>query len=449
MGFLSARFEMKCYAERTELQPGASETGPTMISLKAQITTLRSVMLALAAIQLATAASLTLVPLVLAEIGASQEAASLAAAAYSAGFLLGCFVVSQSIADFGHIRAFAAAAAIATGGAILFSTSGSVPVLLFLRFMIGLATASLFAIGDAWINETAAPSARGRVLSVYALVIGIVAVGSQAMVFVTPEDISEIFTVVSLIYCFAIIVITTTKKDPPKVGSKIVLRIKGVITDSPSAAAGAFASGIVTTTILSVMPFLAAELGMIATDVAIIVALIYVGRLIFQYPLGALSDRVDRRMVILIASCTVTVALLAAAFFSDQSYAGERLDFQTLEFFVLAVILIALGGSLLTIYSVLVAHALDRTVPVFVSSTAVTMLFIWTIGSIVGPLIASAATSIFGDAALNWLNFLVFLAFSAFVGLRIKQTEATTAAERARHVSAMTTSTELVPEQKR
>ena len=335
-----------------------------ILSLNSQILTLRSVFIAVSGIQLATAASGTLVPLVFAEIGASQEAASLAAAAYSAGFLIGCFVVSRSIADFGHIRAFAAASAFATGGAVLFSTADSAAFLILLRFITGIATASLFAIGDAWINEAAEESTRGRVLSSYAMVIGLVAVGSQAMVFIMPDDISEIFSIVSLLYCFSIIAITTSRNDAPQTGTKIVLRLKGLFKDSPAAAVGAFVSGVVTTTILSVAPFNAAKLGILATDIAIVIALIYLGRVLFQYPLGALSDRVDRRKIILIAASIASIVLLAMAILADPDYTAEKFDLFTVGFLIFAVIMVLLGGSLLTLYSILVAHALDRTVPV-------------------------------------------------------------------------------------
>ncbi len=419
------------------------------MSLNVQILTLRSVFIAMAGIQLATAASGTLVPLVFSEIGASQEAASFAASAYSAGFLLGCFVVSRFIADVGHIRAFSAFAAIATSAALLFSLTHATAFLILLRFLVGLSTASLFAIGDAWINETAEGSSRGRVLSVYAIVVGLVAVGSQAMVFLTPDDISQIFAAVSLLYCFSIVVIATTRTNPPDTGTRITLRIKGLFADSPAAALGAFAVGIVTTNILNVAPFGAAQLGIDAKDIAIVIATIYLGRVLFQYPLGSLSDGMDRRVVIMIASMVCAAVLLAMAVLVDPDYVGEKFDYFTFGYFVFSFLMLLLGGSLLTLYSILVAHSLDRTVPVFVSSTAVTMLFVWTLGSIVGPLLASALSSAFGDPAVNWLNFAIMLVFGLFMAARIRQVEPPSAAEQTSHVDAMTTSTEMVPESKR
>ncbi|TCL09558.1 putative MFS family arabinose efflux permease [Shimia isoporae] len=419
------------------------------MSLKAQVSALKSVFVAMAAIQLATSASGTFVPLVFADIGASQEAASFAASAYATGFLLGCFVVSRSIADFGHIRAFAASAAVVTIAAILFSVGSNAAVLIVLRFLVGLATASLFAIGDAWINEAADGQSRGRVLSIYAVVIGIVAVASQGIIFFAEGDLGPVFLVIALLYCASIVVITTTSMSPPDSGKKINLRVRALFQEAPTAAIGALATGVVTTTILNVVPYGAAQLGVQPVDIAISIAAIYLGRVVFQFPLGGLSDRIDRRRVVFGVSLVCAVVLLAMGILSDPDYAPQRFDYASVAFWFFIVLMMLLGGSLLTIYSLIVAHALDRTVPVYISSTSVTMLFVWTVGSIAGPLVASAVTSLLGDSALNWLNFACMGGYAAFVYWRLGRSSPTAKAEQAKRESTLTTSAELAPQSKR
>lgn len=419
------------------------------MALKAQVAALRSVFFAMAAIQLATAASGTFVPLVFSEIGATQEAASLAASAYSSGFLLGCFVVAGSIADFGHIRAFAASAAVACGAAILFAITTNDFALIALRFFVGLSTASIFAIGDAWINETAEGATRGKILSIYAIVVGVVAVASQGMVFLNTSSIGALFLAIALLYCLSIVVISTTHMDPPATGAKINIRLKALLQDSPSAAMGAFATGVVTTTILNVAPFGAAQLGVSTFDIALSIALIYFGRVVFQFPLGALSDRMDRRRVIFVVALVCASVLFVICLLAEPEYSRAGFAYDSLEFALFAAIMVALGGSLLTLYSVLVAHALDRTVPVYISATAVTMLFVWTLGSVAGPLVAGLVTSVLGDSALNWLNFVFMGGFAGFVFWRLRHVPPVEKAEQARGQRVMTTSAELAPETKR
>lgn len=403
----------------------------------------------MAIIQLATAATGTLVPLVFSEIGATQEEASLAASAYSFGFLLGCFVVSKSIADVGHIRAFAAGAAITTATAILLTVTNSIALLIFLRFLGGIATAGLFSIGDAWISASAQKSTRGKVLAFYSVVLGLVSVLSQFLVVAAPDSTRDAFSYVAIAYCGAILLLAITRTAPPDSRSKASVRLRGLLKDAPTAALGVFTIGMVSTTLLSVAPFHAVQLGVVAYDVALIVGLIYLGRVLFQFPLGWISDALDRRIVIFFASAIATVVLLLMALLVDPSYEPEPFNYASTSFFVLCALMVSLGGSLLTLYSVLVAHAVDRTAPVFVSSAAITMLMVWTLGSITGPLLANAITTHFGDTAMHWGNFAVMLAYVVFLGGRIKAADPTPHAEQTKHTGAMPTSTAMAPTKKR
>lgn len=419
----------------------------TPMSLNTQLLTLRSVIVAMAGVQLATAASGTLVPLVFSEIGASQEAVSFAASAYSAGFLVGCFFVAKFIGDIGHIRAFAAAAAITTLAALLFSLVSLTPALILLRLLTGLATAGLFAIGDAWINETAEESTRGRVLSIYAIIIGLVSVGSQVFVVLTPDDVSKTFVFVAVIYCFIIIVIAITRSNPPETGSRADVRVAQLMKNAPAAALGIFAMGFVSTNILSVAPYGAAQLGVETQDIALMIGAIYLGRVLFQYPLGVLSDRIDRRIVILITSLISVVVLVLMTILSDPKYADEPFDYLSFEFGVLIVLLLAFGGSLLALYSLLVSHALDRSEVTQFSSTAVTMLFVWTIASVAGPIVVNGFTIVLGDNALFWVNLVVMLSYTIFLSVRIVFIEPVSDDERIAHVDVVPTSTELAQQE--
>ena len=416
-----------------------------LMSLNAQLLTLRSVIVAMAGVQLATAAAGTLVPLVFAEIGASQEAVSFAASAYSAGFLIGCFFVARFIGDIGHIRTFAAAAAIATLAALLFSLVSLTPVLILLRFLTGLATAGLFAIGDAWINETAEEQTRGRVLSIYAIIVGLVSVGSQLFVVMTPDDVSKTFVFVAVIYCLIIVVIAVTRSNPPDSGARADVKIKPLLENAPAAAYGIFAMGFVSTNILSVAPYGAAQAGVEIQDIAIMIGAIYLGRVVFQYPLGVLSDKMDRRIVILIASLVSVAVLFLMTVLSDPKYAEEPLDYLSVEFGVLIALLLAFGGSLLVLYSLLVSHALDRSDAARFSSTAVTMLFIWTVASVAGPIVVNGFTIVLGDKALFWVNLAVMVSYTVFLIARIVFIEPVSDSDRITHVNVVPTSTEITP----
>ena len=277
----------------------------------------------------------------------------------------------------------------------------------------------MFAIGDAWINETAEESTRGRVLSIHAIVVGLVSVGSQFFVVLVPDDIGETFVMVAIIYCLTIVVIAITRSNPPISGERAIVRMGPVLKSAPAAVVGIFATGFVSTNILNVAPYGAAQVGVEVEDIALMIGAIYFGRVLFQYPIGSLSDKMDRRIVVLATSLVSLAVLFLMAILSDPEYAGEPFDYLTFEFGVVMLLMLGFGGNLLVMYSLLISHALDRSDTTQYSSTAVTMLFIWTIASISGPLIVNAFTIFLGDSAMLWVNFVVMTGFSLFLIVRI------------------------------
>ena len=144
---------------------------------------------------------------------------------------------------------------------------------------------------------------------------------------------------------------------------------------------------------------------------------------------------------------TILLVYLSIAGSGDGS--GYRALIGTRLQLVLLSLFLILGGALLTMYSLLVAHAMDRTVPVYVASTSVTMLFVWTAGGIVGPLLASLVAAAFGNAATSWLLAVLMAGFTLFVAVRITRASASTRAEKTVFVATEATSPEAVPNRKK
>ena len=414
-----------------------------------QLLTLRALFAAMASIQLVTAASGTLVALDFAASGASQEAAALAPAFYSLGFLVGCFRTSRWITQIGHIRSFAAGAAICIASTLIFALTEFVPVLLGVRFTTGLATAALFAIGDAWVSQSADGNSRGRLLAIYAMLLGALSVGSQIMIPVLPDDINVAFVVVSLLYCLAIVILTAARTDPPSAHADASVRLKAVFRDSPTAWLGSFTVGMIATTLLNVGPYRAATQGIDAEEIALAIGALYLGRIVFMYPLGWASDFYDRRRIIVANGCVASAVLLYLSIAGSGDGSGYRADLGTNLQLVLLGLLFVLGGALLTAYSLLVAHAMDRTVPVYVASTTVTLLFVWTMGAVAGPLLASLVSAAFGDEAASWLLTFLMVSYTSYVLFRLKRAKASDRAEKTAFVSTETSSLEVAPSQKK
>lgn len=417
--------------------------------MNSKLLSLRSLFVSVGCIQLATAAMGTLVALQIAEAGGSSEEASWVAAAYSIGFLVGCFYIFGPLARIGYIRAFTAAAALCTICTLLLSATDSLLALLLSRFVTGLATAGLYAIGDAWINDTSDNASRGRTLSIYYIVLGFTSVLSQAFVVLFSGDLDDAYVALAALYSLATVVLALTRTAPPENVGKTTLRIKEAFRDSPIAFSGSFINGFVIALLIYVVPFQASVAGIPSNIIAYVVGAVYLGRILLQLPLGRLSDRSDRRIVIMVASIASALLLFVLSLISQQeklAVMGEAGPILQITVFVGAALL---GGFIMPLYALNVALALDRTVPVYVGATAVTHLFIYTLGSVIGPLVGGGASAAFGGTAILWLSFALMIAISALAGISIRNRERVPAAEAVTLVTAAATSVSMVPETKR
>lgn len=418
------------------------------IGTSQSLLTLRALFVAMAALQLVTATSGTLVALNFAESGASQEAAALAPALYSLGFLIGCFYISGWINRVGHIRSYAAGGAIGLASMLVFALTELVPLLLFVRFTTGLATAGMFAIGDAWISQSAEERSRGRLLAIYAIVLGAMSVCGQMIIPILPGDFDDSFILISLLYCLAIVVLTAARTEPPSVHGSASVRVKELFKEAPTSWIGAFSAGMVATTLLNVSPYRLASQGVDSKEIALAVGALYLGRIIFMYPLGWASDLYDRRKIIFINGSLASVVLTYLSIVGAGDGSGYRDIVGTeLQLFLLCLLMF-LGGALLTMYSLLVAHAMDRVVPVYVASTTVTMLFVWTLGAVAGPLLASLVSATFGEASASWLITFLMASYTLYVAFRIRRASESSRAEKTAFVSTDVTSVEVLPSQK-
>ena len=418
-------------------------------SLDLQLFSLRSLFISVGSIQLASAALGTLVALKIAHEGGSQSEVSLVAASYSMGFLLGCFFIFRPLSRIGHVRAFAAGAALCSLFTLLIAQTESTLVLTVARFVTGLATAGLFAIGDSWINDTAVPAMRGRILSIYYVILGVSSVMSQTFIVFYEGETTNTFVIMATLYNIAIVVLAATRTTPPKLADKANLRIRGAFKEARISVVGAFTNGFILALILYVVPYEASVGGLDPQTIALLIGGFYIGRVLLQVPLGRASDRGDRRIVIVAASLATSALLFVLAYLGQGEGFAVRGDAGIGAQIIAVCGCILLGGTIMPLYSLLVAHAMDRTVPVYVSSTAVTLLFIYTVGSVAGPLVASVVAIGFGNDAIFWLSFGLMVATTIYSAAQIPRTERTPIAEMAVSVATTQTSVAMTQKEKR
>jgi len=348
----------------------------------------------------------TFVPVRLDLEGVSPDAVGLVVTAYAAGMLLGCLFSGHAIRRVGHIRAFATFAAAGTISALLLSAWATVPAWFGLRLLGGFCTTGIFIAAQAWLNEVTWSERRGRVMALFYLAYT-VSIGLGALIMRhVAADTTTPFLLLAGLYAAAVLPVALTRLETPPPPERIAVRLSQVWRISPVGLIGAFASGSLGMTMVGVGPMYGTAIGLDAADIALTIAALQGGNLVIQWPLGWLSDRLDRRHVI--AGAAAAVALVSVAILATG---GTSL--------LALVFLFGLWGGLAeSIYAVSTAHANDRTASgdyVVVSSTVLVM---WATGSTLGPLLATAAMRGFGPAGI-WLFFItVSASFALFVAWR-------------------------------
>lgn len=342
-----------------------------------------------------------LVPIRLTEAGLSADRVGLVVAASAVGFLAGCLVVGRLIRLVGHIRAFSAFAAASCLAGLALPWTIGLPGWVLLRLAMGFCSAGLFMVAESWLNELTPRHLRGRILTSYVIVI-MLALGAGQLL-LTVVDTSDVlpFVLASAAFTLALIPVTLTRSRHPSVPHRIRPILGKAYRNSPVGAVGCVVVGLVAATLQGVAPVWGVQRGFSTAEIATLMAATQIGGLLCQWPLGWLSDRIDRRWVILGAAlCTVVAAVGSVA-------AGS---------FGMLVALFALwGGMAEAIYPLSVAHANDHAKPQDYVPLAGTLLILWSIGSSAGPLAATVAMDRFGPDALFVYVAVLVGAFAGFV----------------------------------
>jgi MFS family permease len=329
-------------------------------------------------------------PLAFVTLGHSRTEYGLVASAYSAGFMLGAMVATQLLARIGHIRVYAACAAIFAVATLGLHFVGDVWSWGVARMIAGVAVALMFAVIESWLAFSVSSGARGEVMSVYmvltkaALAIGPFLALNYDTEAVEPWMIAASLAAISMVpICFT----STAQPDPPKAQP---LALVEQFATAPAAVISCFGAGLVNGGVMALAPLYAAQhYG--APAAAEFYSSAYVGSLLLQWPAGRISDRLDRRLVIAALCIIATATAFALALWS-----GRLLRWQAVSLFFFW------GAGALSFYGIAVAHMADRAEPGRIAQSAAGVLFVWAVGSVIGPLAMGPLVDIFGVGGMFW-----------------------------------------------
>jgi MFS family permease len=309
---------------------------------------------------------------------------------YFAGLMIGCFLCPAIIKRVGHIRAFTAFTAIVTITPLLHAISAEPPVWWGLRALNGLCFAGLYMVIESWLNAVSDTGTRGRIFASYTMInLTVVTLGMQFMVLGTPMSF-ELFSLAAILYSLAAVPIALTRTTAPAPPARAQLPLLWLIRVSPAAMAGALLSGLAHSAFWTLSPLYGQAVGLSDGGIATFMTVAVLSGAVTQWPFGQLSDRIGRRPV---AALTAALGATAAFALSLMPQVGDTS-------LVLLVFAGLFGAMAFPTYALCVAHANDlvkRKRAVIVSGG---LLMTFSLGAVMGPLIASALMAQFGNRAL-------------------------------------------------
>lgn len=389
-------------AER-EQSPDEPRTGPYLA--------VSTIILAMMLIAIGSGLLGTFVPIRLDAAGIGGRAAGLVVAAYAVGLLGGCLLSGWTVRRVGHIRAYAGFGSLAACSVLLLGADVSVATWVVLRAVMGFCTNAVFIVGQSWLNEVTASAYRGRVMALF-YVSFTASFGCGAFLNAGLDPLAATpYMIATGVYVLAVAAVALTRLESPPPPARIRIDLARVWRVSPVGLVGAFAAGMLGTTLQGVGAIYGTLIGLAPAAIALLMGATQIGNLVIQWPLGWLSDRVDRRSVVLIASGLVMAG--AAGVLATPGHEIARM----LALFAL------LGGAGESLYAVSIAQANDHAGAGNYVTVSSTLLVAWSSGAIVGPLLASAAMSALGADSLFAYILWIAATFAAFVAWRRRARE--------------------------
>ncbi|MCA1490242.1 MFS transporter [Ensifer sp. NBAIM29] len=370
-----------------------------------------SIVTSMTAVAIGNGMMLAYVPFVLTRSMAADWVPGAAVTAIAFGGLVGCVLAGPLIRRVGHARAFSCSMAVVILAAVLISLGVNPALWILARGLYGAAANTNFIIAQSWLNHASDNHWRGKAMALFymAYVIGL---GTGAWLFGQVPLEGNLAPVATIFFtAIAILPIGLTRLPTPPAPARVRIDIAMAWRSSPVAFIGVLASGGLSMLVQGFTPIYAAANAMSQREVATLMFVMQFGLLLIQYPMGAFSDRIDRRIVLVATSVLIMGAGLAAL-----AVSFDRLWLLMLVFAVFA-------GAVETIYSIANAHANDRTDPDDFVPLASTLLVAWSAAATVVPLLVTALTPAFGAGLFIPATMVVALLYAAFVLLRLRTRE--------------------------
>ena len=340
--------------------------------------------------------------------GFSTFEMSFVMSAYFAGFLVGSRVAPQMIRRVGHVRVFAALASFVSAILILYPAFTNPVAWACGRIAIGFCFSGVYVAAESWLNNSADNSNRGKALSIYMIVQMFGIVSAQALLAIGDATGYALFIVSSVLVSISFAPILLSVAPTPAFETAKPMPLRTLIETSPLSCLGMFLLGGVFSAQFGMSAVYGTAAGLSVTQISLFVSSIYIGALLMQYPIGLFSDRVDRRLVILVVALLGGLASLVA--FLNSEYFGALL-----------IVAFIIGGTSNPLYSLLIAYTNDYLEADDMAAACGGLIFINGVGAISGPLIIGWVMDQYGPEFFFMVIAVLMLTMAAYAGFRMTQ----------------------------
>ncbi|MDR3517520.1 MAG: MFS transporter [Azospirillaceae bacterium] len=310
---------------------------------------------------------------------ASPVAIGVVIAAFYAGLCAGSILFPPLISRIGQIRAFSAFAALIAGASLGHALAVDPWLWAALRLIEGFCMAALFICIESWLNQRATGQTRGQVLALYMICHHSGEGLGQLLIDIPDAHGFTLFATISILLSFAVIPVALTHAAPPSPVESVRFSLREAVVASPLGTFGVLVSGLLLGSLYGLLPVYAQQVGRSTSETALLMIAMIMGGGLLQWPIGRISDRHDRRRLLLMlyAGLTVISVLVPVS--------------AILGLPVLLVGIVVFGGGLFAIYPVSVAHTADHLRPEQLVAASGNFILVYSVGATLGPLGASAA----------------------------------------------------------
>ncbi len=330
--------------------------------------------------------------------GFSEQVTGMVLSLYYVGNVLGCFWCYRVICRVGHIRAFATFAAVCSASVMAHGLFISPVSWGGLRLLTGIAVTGFYMVVESWLNAGVDRFSRGRIFSVY-MVVSFLGLGTgQFLLNAGKVDGLHIFLVTGILLALCLVPVATTHSVQPRVPDTLNFNLLTLSRTAPMGMFGCLTAGLINGALYTLGPLFGHRIGLTVPEISLFMGATVLSGLILQWPVGLLSDRFDRNIVMAGLGLAAAAISLAITLLLKTSFP------------LLLILTILYGGVAFTLYPVAVAHTHDFFPPDDIVAVSSALLLSFGVGASLGPSIAAMMMNFLGPSGLY-----IFIALSGSV----------------------------------